>query len=87
MHEMSLITDLIKKVHALADEQKAKRVLSIKIRLGALSHMSKEHFLDHFKQVSKGTYAQEARLDIVEASDVSDPNAQSVLLESIEVGS
>ncbi len=85
MHEMSLMRDLMKKIEALADRERALAVTSIRIRLGALSHFSPEHFREHFAQVAPGTRAEGAALEISTSDDIHDPNAQGVLIESLEV--
>lgn len=85
MHEQSLMTDLMRKIESVVQENEAKKVASLKIRLGALSHISPEHFKEHFVQASKGTVAESARLDVVVQGDLDDPNAQEIMLESLEL--
>ncbi len=82
MHEHSLMADLMKKIADLAGPSK---VISVKVTLGALSHMTPEHFTEHFEESSQGTSAADAKLDITMSDDIHHPNAQDVLLESIEV--
>ena len=85
MHEASLMKDLIRKIEAVAREQKGARVVGISVKLGALSHLSASHFREHFAVASHGTAAQGAKLNIQEASDTHDPMAQQILLESVEI--
>ncbi len=85
MHEMSLMRGLMRQVETLAAREGASRVVSIQLRLGALSHFSPEHFREHFAQVSPGTCAEDAELQISTSDDVHDPHAQDVLIESLEV--
>lgn len=85
MHEMSLIHDLMRKIETIAREQNAARVAGVKVRLGALAHISVGHFREHFEEESKGTIADGARLDVVELTDENDPQAQDILLDSVEV--
>ncbi len=85
MHEASLIRNLMRKIDSLAEAEHANRVTAVHIWLGALSHMSAEHFREHFEQASKGTIADGARLEVEESADVRDPNAQDLLLRKIEV--
>lgn len=85
MHEASLIRDLINKIDALAADEDAARVTAVRIWLGALSHMSADHFREHFVHASKDTIADGASLDIDVSTDIHDPNAQALLLHSIEV--
>ena len=85
MHEFSLISDLMWKIRAIAREQGAKRVSGVKVKLGALAHISEEHFHEHFVQAALGTPAEGARLEIEVSTDKSDPRAQDILLQSVDV--
>ena len=72
MHEFSLITDLMRKIDVIAREQGARRVVGVKIRLGALSHISPAHFREHFEAAATGTIAEAARLDFEAPSMTAD---------------
>jgi hydrogenase nickel incorporation protein HypA/HybF len=85
MHEAALMKDLMRKIIQTARDQGAKRVVGIKVKLGALSHLTPEHFREHFEEVSPGTVAAGARIEAEQLTDIHDPNAQEVLLTSIEV--
>ena len=85
MHEASLIKDLIHKITTIAHEQHARKVLSVTVKLGALSHISPEHFREHFIHASHGTISEGARLNIEFMTDVTDPQSQDVLIQNIEV--
>jgi len=87
MHEASLMRDLMKKIDTLASEQQADKVTRVSIWLGALSHMSSDHFREHFARSSAHTVAVDAVLDVEVSDDINDPNAQSVILKKIEVES
>jgi hydrogenase nickel incorporation protein HypA/HybF len=85
MHEHSLMADLLRTIERIGREQNARKILGVRIRLGALSHISPDHLSEHFVQAAAGTMAEGARLDIVEIPDMSDPNAQEIILESVEI--
>ena len=85
MHEFSLVKDLIRKITSLAHERHASRITSVTVKLGALSHISQEHFREHFIHASLGTVAEGAWLHTEVLTDLTDPHAQEILLESIEV--
>jgi hydrogenase nickel incorporation protein HypA/HybF len=85
MHEFSLMADLLRKIEAVAREQKADRVLAVQVRLGALSHISAGHFREHFIEGTRGTLAEGARLEVAVSNDLDDPHAQDILLEGLEV--
>ena len=77
--------DLMRKIVSVAHENGGVRVIRITVRLGALSHFSPEHFREHFVDASRGTLAEGAAVDAVLEDDVHAPNADGVVLESIEV--
>lgn len=85
MHEKSLTDNLIKKIIELAAKEKAKKVTKVSVKLGALSHMSKDHFKEHFDISAKGTIAENALIEAEESQDIHDPDAATVILKSIDV--
>ena len=85
MHEASLTRDLVNRILTIAREQGATRVVGIRVRLGALSHMSPEHFQEHFDVAAAGTIAAGARIEATQESDIQSPTAPDVVLESVEV--
>ena len=85
MHEASLMNSLIRQIETVASAESAGRVVSVSVWLGALSHMSEQHFADHFEQASRGTIAEGARLCITLSQDIRDTDAQLIRLESVEV--
>jgi hydrogenase nickel incorporation protein HypA/HybF len=85
MHEASLMRSLMRKIDSLAAAEGANKVTTVRVWLGALSHMSAAHFQEHFEQASEATIAEGASLEIEESADIDDPNAQGLLLRSIEI--
>jgi hydrogenase nickel incorporation protein HypA/HybF len=85
MHEMSVLRSLMHKLDEVVVANQGRRVRSLRVQLGALSHFTAEHFKEHFVIASRGTSAEGARVDAVEMSDESDPNAFGVVLESVEI--
>ena len=85
MHEMSLLADLMKKIEMIADQENARRVSCVRLKLGALAHISPDHLREHFDESARGTRAESARLEITEIADTQDPHAQEILLESVDV--
>ena len=84
MHEMSLMSDLMRRVEIVA-RQNGGRVARVKVKLGALCNCSVEHFREHFVHAAAGTAAEGAELDVELGVDPADRHAQDVLLDSIEV--
>ncbi|MEQ1910681.1 MAG: hydrogenase maturation nickel metallochaperone HypA [Vicinamibacterales bacterium] len=85
MHEASLMKNLMGKVEQLAREHGAGRVTRLEVKLGALSHFSPDHFREHFELAARGTVADGALLEIELLTDIADPRAQDVVLESADV--
>ncbi len=85
MHEMSLINDLIHKMEGIARQRNVSKITKARVRLGALSHISADHFREHFVEGTKGTVAEGAALEIETPEDISDPHAQDILLISVDV--
>lgn len=85
MHEQSLMNNLMNKILLLAEKEQASQVTKVSVKLGALSHMSPEHFKEHFCLAAKGSIAENASIETEESDDIHDPNAQTILLVSIDV--
>jgi hydrogenase nickel incorporation protein HypA/HybF len=86
MHEHSLIANLLSRIDAVAREHSATRVVGVAVWIGALAHISASHFRELFEDGSRGSLAQGARLDIEVSDDPEHPQAQDILLRSVEVG-
>jgi hydrogenase nickel incorporation protein HypA/HybF len=85
VHERALMDDLVRKVLAVAEAEKAFSVSRVRVRLGALSHFTPEHFVEHWVDATRGTLAEGAEVDAAMDEDLSGEAAQGVLLESVEV--
>jgi len=86
VHERALMDDLVRKVVAVADAERATRVVRIRVRLGVLSHFTPEHFREHWVDATRGTLAEGAQVDATLDSELTGDAAQGVVLESVEVG-
>ena len=85
MHESGLTRALVAQIEDIARAQRAGKIRTIRVWLGALSHMTESHFLDHFRIESAGSLAEGAQVEVELSADPYDPNAQGVLLRSIDV--
>jgi hydrogenase nickel incorporation protein HypA/HybF len=77
--------DLVRKVLAVAEAEEATSVVRIRVRLGALSHFTPEHFVEHWGDATRGTLAEGSEVDATMDEDLSAEAAQGVVLESVEV--
>jgi hydrogenase nickel incorporation protein HypA/HybF len=85
MHELSLLADLLRKIESVARREQANAVTRVTVRVGALCHLSPSHLREHFARAAQGTVAEGARLNLEVLTNVTDPHAQEILLESVEV--
>ncbi|HLX62963.1 MAG TPA: hydrogenase/urease maturation nickel metallochaperone HypA [Planctomycetota bacterium] len=84
MHEFSLINDLMRKIEEIARANQAAKVSGVKVKLGAMAHISADHFREHFEHAATGTVADGATLEI-ECGAENDPQAQDIILLSVNV--
>jgi hydrogenase nickel incorporation protein HypA/HybF len=85
MHEQALMKDLMRTIESQARAEGALRVTRIRVRLGALSHLTPAHFREHFADASRGTLAEGADVETELRTDPTEDEAQGVVLESIDV--
>jgi hydrogenase nickel incorporation protein HypA/HybF len=85
MHEQHLTRNLVGELERLARAEGAGHVTRIRVKLGALSHFTPEHFREHFEQAAAGTLAEGAEVQAELATDPTDPRAQDVVLETVEL--
>lgn len=84
MHERALLADLVREIETVAAQEGAVAVRAVRVRIGSMSHMTPDHFVEHFVDATRGTVAEGARCDVDEI-DPRDPRAQSIVLESVEL--
>jgi len=66
MHELSIIASLFEILEEKAKEQKAKKIVSVKLKVGALSGVVPEFLKTSFDIYKKETIASGAELEIEE---------------------
>lgn len=64
MHELAITESILKIAIDEANKHNAKKVLSIKIRLGEFSGIVPKLIQDYYDIVSQGTCAEKSKLDI-----------------------
>ncbi len=85
MHESGLMSDLMNKITEVAQREGAQGVKSITVSLGALSHLTPEHFREHFEDAAAGSIAEGAVLNITCETNLTASDAQGIRLESLEL--
>lgn len=64
MHELAICQSLLEQVWAIADEQRARRVTLIRLRIGPLSGVEPRLLAQAYPLAAAGTVAEHARLEI-----------------------
>jgi hydrogenase nickel incorporation protein HypA/HybF len=85
VHEQTLVRDVLSRIDELARAEGATRVTRVRVRLGALSHVTPAHFGEHFADAAHGTLAEGATVDAEVVGDARSARAHEVVLESIEI--
>ena len=85
MHESSLVRALIRQIERIARDQGGVNVTSVSVEVGALSGLSEEHLKETFATLTAGTSLEGTRLRLNATKGIDAPNAQLLLIESIEV--
>ena len=85
MHERALMADVVRKLEAVALAEGGRRVTRVKVRLGALSHFTPEHFREHFEDATRGTLAEGAAVEAELAGSTTDLHADGVVVESVDL--
>lgn len=76
---------LMRQIESVAGAEQADRVTVVRVRLGALAHMSPDHFREHWEVAARGGIAERAELEIDLSDDLEDPAAQNLSLLSLDV--
>lgn len=77
--------DLVSEIERTACREGAARVIKVRVRLGALSHLTPEHFRAHFREAAQGTVAEGAAVEAEVGTDVGEQDADRVVLQALEV--
>jgi hydrogenase nickel incorporation protein HypA/HybF len=85
VHEKRLMEELMREIVRRAQTEGGRRVTRVRVRLGALSHFTPAHFREHFEDASRGTVAEGARVEAELGVDPTEPAAQGVVLEELDV--
>jgi hydrogenase nickel incorporation protein HypA/HybF len=85
MHEHTLVKSLYRQLDALCRAEGGTRITRVEITLGAFSHISADHFREHFMHESHETLAHGAELVVHENPDIHHPHASEIVIDAIEV--
>jgi len=79
MHEAGIVKGILEKVITEAQSRQAKKILKIKLKIGYLEMLSREHLQHHFSFLSKGSIAEDAVIEVEEFS------GSGITIEKIEI--
>jgi hydrogenase nickel incorporation protein HypA/HybF len=85
MHEHALMSDIMREILKTAKAENARAVTGVSVWLGALSHVTPQHFAEHFTDAAAGTIAAGATITATHSTDIHHPHAAGVMIEGIEV--
>jgi hydrogenase nickel incorporation protein HypA/HybF len=85
MHEARLVRDLVAEIDRVASQEHVDRVDTVRIEIGALSHVTPDSLTGTFELLAHGSLAQDAHLDITRSSDQTAAYAHDVRLVSVSV--
>jgi len=80
-----MLQDLVRRAQEVARRERAERVTRVRIWVGALSHLAGPELEARWAHAVRGTSLEGARVEIEVSPDRSDPNAEAVMLRSLDV--
>lgn len=85
MHEEAMLRDVIRKAEEVARHEGARRVTRVRLWVGARSHLGGPELRDRWADAVSGTALAGAELMVENSDNRNDPNAESVMLRSLDV--
>jgi hydrogenase nickel incorporation protein HypA/HybF len=87
MHEEAMLKDLVHKAEEVARREGATRVTRVRLWVGARCHLAGPELKEHWAYSVEGTILSGAEVEIETSSDPDHPNAETVMLRSLDVDS
>jgi len=85
MHEEAILRDLVRKVNEVAGAAPGSRIRTVRIWIGAFSHLTEAELRSRWPTAADGTPAVHARLEVTTSADLADPRALGVVLLSVDL--
>lgn len=85
MHEEAILRDLVRKAEEVARTEGPGRVTRVRLWVGARSHLTGPEFKDRWAHAVAGTVLSGAEVDLEVSRDRDHPNAETVMLRSLDV--
>ena len=80
-----MLQDVVRKAGEVADRQSPARVTRVRLWVGARSHLGGPELKDRWAHAVAGTQLAGSEVEIETSSDRDHPNAESVILRSLDV--
>jgi len=87
MHEEAMLQDVIRKAEEVARESGPGRVTRVRLWVGARSHLGGPELEARWGHAVSGTALSGARVEIEVSRDGAHPNAESIMLRSVDLDS
>jgi len=85
VHDRAVMDDLLREIDHIVRSEGATRVRTLRVTLGALAHMTPEHFREHLLAAAPGTPVEGAGVECDCDTDPRAPGAQGIRLRSLEL--
>ena len=85
MSESGIMHNLMRQIESKARDREAERVVRVTLRVGALADVTEARLREQFANQARNTIAEDAVLTIIEENNPSQPHANEVRLERIDV--
>lgn len=85
MHEEAMLHDVVRKAEEVARREGAARVTRVRLWVGARSHLAGPELTERWAHAVAGTSLAGAEVQVESSHDESDPNADTVVLRSLDV--
>ena len=80
-----MLKDVVRKAEEVADRERPARVTRVRLWVGARSHLGGPELRDRWAHAVAGTALAGSEVEIETSSDEDHPNAESVILRSLDV--
>jgi hydrogenase nickel incorporation protein HypA/HybF len=87
MHEEAMLRDVVRKAEEVVRESGPGRVTRLRLWVGARSHLAGPELEARWAHAVSGTALSSARVEIEVSRDGTHPNAESIVLRSVDVAS
>ena len=85
MHEEAMLKDVIRKAEEVARQEGATRVTRVRLWVGARSHLGGPELRARWMAAVRSSPLSEAEVEIETSRDPTDPNAEGVVLRSLDM--